>query len=64
MVPLQAITGQRLVMDSWGRTQFVSSRPTELLLDHFQYLLLIELLRKTLNGSQSLTTIALCMDRH
>ena len=33
---------------------------TELLLDDLQDLLLIELLRKTLDGSQGLTTIALC----
>jgi hypothetical protein len=32
---------------------------TELLLDHLQNLLLIELLRETLNRSQGLATIAL-----
>lgn len=35
-------------------------RPTELLLDDLQNLLLVKLLGKTLNSSQSLTTIALC----
>ena len=35
-------------------------RPTELFLDDLENLLLIELLGKALNGSQSLTTIALC----
>ena len=33
---------------------------TKLLLDHLQDFLLIELLRKALDGSQGLTTIALC----
>lgn len=33
---------------------------TELLLDHFQDLLLIKLLRKALDGGQGLPTIALC----
>lgn len=37
------------------------TKPTELLLDHLQDLLLIKLLRKTLHGGQSLSTIALCM---
>lgn len=37
---------------------------TELLLDDLQDLLLIELLRKTLDGSQGLTTIALCGQIH
>lgn len=62
MVPLQA--GRSLV--------FVLSNPlvaatmeeemehTELLLDDLQNLLLVKLLGKTLNSSQSLTTIALC----
>ena len=35
-------------------------RPTELFLDDLEYLLLIELLGKTLNSSQGFTTIALC----
>jgi hypothetical protein len=34
---------------------------TELLLDHLEDLLLIELLREALNSGQSLTTIALCV---
>lgn len=36
---------------------------TELLLDHLQDLLLIELLRKTLNCGQGLATIAFCSGR-
>ena len=34
--------------------------PTELLLDDFENLLLVELLWQTLDSRQSLTTIALC----
>jgi len=53
MVPLQAAAGQCGVHGS------VVLFHTELLLDHLQNLLLVELLWEALNSRQSLTTIAL-----
>jgi hypothetical protein len=41
--------------------QRVSSVLTELLLDDFENLLLIKLLRKSLDGSQGLASIAFCV---
>lgn len=55
MVPLQA----RAALVS-GLRSFMLDLLTELLLDHLQDLLLIELLWKALNSCQCLTTIALC----
>ena len=43
-------------VEDWIRQR----RPTELLLDDLENLLLIELLGEALNSSQGLTTIALC----
>lgn len=40
------------------------SRPTELLLNHLENFLLIELFGQSLHSSQGLTTIALCMLSH
>lgn len=59
MVPLQA-SGQL----ERGRKKDVKkvTKHTEFLLDDLENLLLVELLRKTLNSGQSLTTIALCCD--
>lgn len=58
MVPLQAKCGLATV-DMTKRGD--GDEHTKLLLDDLENLLLVELLRKTLNSGQSLTTIALCM---
>lgn len=66
MVPLQA---EEIIVRTCSSLTFYSrvknqrqgkKRHTELLLDDLQNLLLVKLLWKTLNCSQSLTTIALC----
>jgi hypothetical protein len=55
MVPLQAV-----LVSTKGRVR-ARKCLTELLLDHLEDLLLIELLREALDSGQSLTTIALCL---
>lgn len=58
MVPLQAKCGLATV---YMAIRGDGDEHTKLLLDDLENLLLVELLRKTLNSGQSLTTIALCM---
>lgn len=55
MVPLQA---NHVSQASW-LDRGIWEKHTKLLLDHFQDLLLIELLRETLNGGQGLSAITL-----
>jgi hypothetical protein len=58
MVPLQAT--QYHQQSSIEPFNFQESKRTELLLDHLENLLLVKLLRKTLDSGQSLASITLC----